>query len=288
MPIVTVNGIELYYEEQGDGPSLVFAHGVGGNHASWYQQVPFFARWYRVITFDDRGFGNSTSDPEGIDRSSFVGDLEALLDALGIDETALVAQSMGGWTMAGFTLRHPGRVRALVMADTLGGITQAGPLADRLAELGRATRDLPQLERVLAPQFPRQNPAKAELYLQLASFNVANRFNLRGSSGSAPSPRTWRNWPFLSSSSSVKRTCSTRRTSFARSMRRFLTRSWLSFPTPVTRSTLSRRMCSIMKSSAFWDPVATVGRAWTERRWARNHRAIVKKQEDQRCSNSSS
>jgi 3-oxoadipate enol-lactonase len=188
VPIVTANGIELYYEEQGDGPSLVFAHGVGGNHASWYQQVPFFARWYRVITFDHRGFGNSTSSPEGVDRSSFVGDLEALLDALGIDETALVAQSMGGWTMAGFTLRHPGRVRALVMADTLGGITQAGPLADRLADLGRATRDLPQLERVLAPQFPRQNPAKAELYLQLASFNVANRFNLRGNSGSTPSP----------------------------------------------------------------------------------------------------
>jgi 3-oxoadipate enol-lactonase len=188
MPIVRANGVELYYEEQGDGPSLIFAHGVGGNHASWYQQAPFFARWYRVITFDHRGFGNSTADPDGVDRASFVGDLEALLAALAIEETALVAQSMGGWTMAGFTLRHPARVRALVMADTLGGITQTGPLADRLANLARATRDLPQLDRVLAPQFPKRHPAQAELYLQLASFNTINRFNLRGSPGSAPSP----------------------------------------------------------------------------------------------------
>ncbi len=55
MPFAPINGIDLYYEEHGDGPPLVFAHGVGGNHASWYQQVPFFARSYRAITCDQRG-----------------------------------------------------------------------------------------------------------------------------------------------------------------------------------------------------------------------------------------
>ena len=188
MPTVSTNGVELYYETQGEGPCIVFAHGVGGNHASWYQQVPFFARWYQVITFDHRGFGNSTDDPRGPGRGAFVDDLEGLLDALEIEETALVAQSMGGSTLAGYTLRHPGRVRALVMADTLGGMTERGPLAELQAELARKTRDLPQLKRVLAPDFPSRNKWEAELYLQIASFNAVDRFNLRGDAGPAPSP----------------------------------------------------------------------------------------------------
>lgn len=188
MPTVSTNGVDLYYESQGDGPPIVFAHGVGGNHASWYQQVPFFARWYRVITFDHRGFGNSSDDPTGPGRAAFVDDLEGLLSALGVEQTALVAQSMGGWTMLEYTLRHPERVRGLVMADTLGGITEPGPLADLQADLAGRTRDLPQLDRVLAPGFPSRHPAQAELYLQIASFNRADRFNLRGDTGVSPRP----------------------------------------------------------------------------------------------------
>ena len=44
MPKTQVNGIDLYYEVHGDGPAIVFAHGAGGNHLSWWQQVPVFAR----------------------------------------------------------------------------------------------------------------------------------------------------------------------------------------------------------------------------------------------------
>jgi 3-oxoadipate enol-lactonase len=188
MPAFSINGIDCYYESRGEGPALVFAHGVGGNHASWFQQVPFFSRWYRTVTFDHRGFGNSDDIPEGPGRSAFVDDLEALIDGLGIEDVALVAQSMGGWTMLGYSLRHPGRVKALIMADTLGGITAPGPLADLQAATGARTRNLPQLERVVAPGYAERNPVQAGLYLQIASFNVADRFNLRGDTGVAPSP----------------------------------------------------------------------------------------------------
>jgi 3-oxoadipate enol-lactonase len=188
MPVLSTNGIDCYYESHGDGPAVVFAHGVGGNHASWYQQVPFFRRWYRAVTFDHRGFGNSTDVADGPGRAAFVDDLEGLLDGLGIRDVALVAQSMGGWTMLGYAMRHRERVRALVMADTLGGMTEPGPLADLQADIGRRTRDLPQLERVLAPGFAKRHPAKAELYLQMASFNLADRFNLRGDNAPPPRP----------------------------------------------------------------------------------------------------
>jgi pimeloyl-ACP methyl ester carboxylesterase len=177
MAFAPVNGIDLYYEEQGAGPPVVFAHGVGGNHASWYQQVPFFARSYRAITIDQRGFG-STADSNGYGRGSFVDDLRALLDHLGIDRVSLVVQSMGGATGMGFTVRYPERVNALVMADTLVGITLPDELRERQRLNGEATRNLSQLERVVAKDLPVRDPAKAELYLQIASFNAnnANRF----------------------------------------------------------------------------------------------------------------
>ena len=62
MALASVNGIELYYESTGEGPAVVFLHGAGGNHLSWWQQVPLFSERYRCITIDHRGFGQST-DP---------------------------------------------------------------------------------------------------------------------------------------------------------------------------------------------------------------------------------
>ena len=124
MPYLSVNGIDLYYECHGQGPALVLAHGSGGNHASWWQQVPYFSQSYQVITFDHRGFGLSADVPDGPGRDAFVDDLTGLLDHLEIQQAALVAQSMGGSTCLGFTARHPDRVRALVMADTPGGINE--------------------------------------------------------------------------------------------------------------------------------------------------------------------
>ncbi|MCH8282189.1 MAG: alpha/beta fold hydrolase, partial [Chloroflexi bacterium] len=96
MPQAPVNGIELYYESHGEGPAIVFAHGRGGNHMSWWQQVPAFREEYRCITFDHRGWGASPDSANPRGRSAFVEDLTGLLDHLGVDRTFLVAQSMGG------------------------------------------------------------------------------------------------------------------------------------------------------------------------------------------------
>ncbi len=170
MPTAPVNGIDLYYEVQGSGPTVVFAHGAGGNHASWYQQVPYFARFFEVVTFDHRGFGNS-DDTNGLGRGGFVDDLRGLLDHLGREKVALVAQSMGGATCMGLTAQHPERVSALVMADTFGGMTLPEPFHTQQQERSQATRGLSQLDRVVSKSLPSRDPAKAQLYLQLASFN---------------------------------------------------------------------------------------------------------------------
>jgi 3-oxoadipate enol-lactonase len=170
MPVAQVNGIELYYEVHGSGPTVIFAHGAGGNHASWYQQVPFFARYYEVVTFDHRGFGKS-DDVNGLGRGGFVNDLEGLVAHLGREKVALVAQSMGGGTCMGYTARHPERVSALVMADTFGGMTLPEPYHSQQQARSEQTRGLSQLDRVVSKSLPVRDPAKAELYLQIASFN---------------------------------------------------------------------------------------------------------------------
>jgi len=113
-------GCEIYYELTGEGPALVFAHGLGGNHLSWWQQVPAFCDRYSCITLAHRGFAPSSPIQGGPDPNDYGDDLAALLDHLGFAETRIVAQSMGGWTATGFALKAPARVKALVMACTTG------------------------------------------------------------------------------------------------------------------------------------------------------------------------
>lgn len=115
-------GEEIYYETYGSGDPVVLSHGLGGNHAIWYQQVPVLAQSYRVIVWDQRGFGRSTNRENKAGPAAFVEDLTALLDHLQIARANLIGQSMGGWTVMGFALKHPERVRSLVMADTIGGL----------------------------------------------------------------------------------------------------------------------------------------------------------------------
>ena len=63
MPFLERDGARLYYETHGAGPALVFVHGLGGGHLSWWQQVPHFRDRYTCVIFDHRGFGLSTESP---------------------------------------------------------------------------------------------------------------------------------------------------------------------------------------------------------------------------------
>jgi 3-oxoadipate enol-lactonase len=138
---LAVGAFSLYYEVTGSGagPALVFLHGAGGNHLSWWQQVPYFMRWFECVAIDHRGFGLSP-DPEDLFNRAHAGDLARLLDHLKIERAALVAQSMGGWTAIGYALEHPDRVAAIVLADTPGGILTPEMRLDR--DAGRRPMDV--------------------------------------------------------------------------------------------------------------------------------------------------
>ena len=171
MPYCVVNGTNLYYETFGEGLPVVFAHGSGGNHASWFYQIQEFSGRCRVVVFDHRGFGNS-DDAGNLGRSAMVDDLAGLIDHLGIERAVLVAQSMGGGTCAGYTVRHPERVLGLALCDTLTGIRLPPSVAPIMAEVNKRTGSLPQAVRVLGVKTRERSPERAILYTELASFNT--------------------------------------------------------------------------------------------------------------------
>jgi 3-oxoadipate enol-lactonase len=176
MPFVETNGITLYYEVHGHGPAVVLAHPGGGNHLSWWQQVPAFAQRHTCITFDHRGHG-STRDVENDPGAAAYGqDLIGLLDHLGIEKTAIVGQSMGGWTAVSITQDHPNRVSALVLANSTGGIRD--PELDVHINAIKTWHPRQIWAGAYASDFPQREPAHAFLYQQITAWNVRRPANL--------------------------------------------------------------------------------------------------------------
>jgi 3-oxoadipate enol-lactonase len=176
MPRAEINGISLYYESHGpaDAEAIVFAHGAGGSHLSWWQQVPYFSKHYRCVTFDHRGFGSSPDIDGGPGSNAFAEDLRALLDQLGIGSAYLVAQSMGGRTCMGFTVAYPQRVKALVMCDTIGAMSDAS--LEQTRQRANAARPTATLDTGAYNQALKQTrPQLAFLYDTIRGLNPPRR-----------------------------------------------------------------------------------------------------------------
>jgi 3-oxoadipate enol-lactonase len=100
-------------ESVGEGPTIVLIHGGLVDRRLWDNQVAALAGDHQVIRYDLRGLGRS-SVPEG--PFSHLDDLDRLLDALAVGRAVLVGLSLGGMIAMDYTLEHPARVRALVLA----------------------------------------------------------------------------------------------------------------------------------------------------------------------------
>lgn len=170
----------------------MFAHGLGGNHLSWWQQVAHFASSYTCVVFAHRGFTPSSAVAGEAAPDAYADDLAALIDELGLKDVALIAQSMGGWTCLEYALREPARVRALVMASTSGAINCAKldnfsrAFDDWLAYSKKTFEDLQarDLSVAIGERMEREQPALARLYRQItqltpADFREAVRARLR-------------------------------------------------------------------------------------------------------------
>jgi pimeloyl-ACP methyl ester carboxylesterase len=118
MPKARVNGIQLYYEEVGQGLPLVFVHEFAGDVQSWQPQLSFFGRRYRAIAFNARGYPPSDvpEDPAAYSQQQAADDIRGLLDALAIPRAHVCGLSMGGYATLHFGLTYPDRALSLVVA----------------------------------------------------------------------------------------------------------------------------------------------------------------------------
>ncbi len=187
MPTVETNNATIYYEIHGEGPAVVFAHGRGGNAASWWQQVAHFAQSYKVAVFDHRCFGRSRCKAEDFDRTEFAKDLIAIRDAESFETAAIVCQSMGGWTGLRTAAFHGERVDCLILSNTPGGLDTPA-VAEALAKSRKRFAEEGVGSAAVAPDFPKRKPDAAYLYTQIGSLNVNLPEDLSGRGPGSISP----------------------------------------------------------------------------------------------------
>lgn len=128
MPVVVTHGIELYYETQGTGTPLVLLAGLGYPGWQWHRMAPLLASHCQVIVPDNRGVGRSSKPPGPYTAAMLAADTVGLLDALDIDQAAILGHSMGGFIAQALALEYPQRVGKLILAATNFGGPRHTPI----------------------------------------------------------------------------------------------------------------------------------------------------------------
>lgn len=100
----------------GDGPVVIFVHGIGGNRSNWADQLRSLSGNYRAVAIDLRGYGDSQDPAGSLDFFDFVEDISRTLDCIGAKRAHLVGLSMGGLVVQAFYARHRARALSLTLA----------------------------------------------------------------------------------------------------------------------------------------------------------------------------
>jgi len=128
--------MSITYVTAGQGPAVVFLHGLGADHQQWNLTMPAVVEGRQVVALDFPGHGKSTFKigyPYSIRKNAEA--TLAVMDRLKIQRAVLVGNSMGGQTALYLAIHHPDRVRALALASPVG-VAQFGILERYLTRFG--------------------------------------------------------------------------------------------------------------------------------------------------------
>lgn len=124
MATASVNGVELFYEVEGEGPPLLLIAGLGANSSSWATIKPLLKSRFTCITFDNRGVGRSAvpAGPYTIDQMA--DDAAALIRHLALGPVAAVGWSLGGSVLQGLLIRNGELVSKAVLLSAFPSYTE--------------------------------------------------------------------------------------------------------------------------------------------------------------------
>ncbi len=119
MPHITANGLDIHYERTGQGPRLLFISGTGGDLRVRPNMLDGpFARTFDLVAYDQRGLGQTEKPDRPYAMADYADDAAGLMDALGWEDALVIGVSFGGMVAQNLIVRHPQRVRRLVLACT--------------------------------------------------------------------------------------------------------------------------------------------------------------------------
>ncbi len=153
----TPDGVQLHYEESGEGQTIVFVHEFAGDHRSWEAQMRYFSRRYRCVAYSARGYTPSDIPSIGSMYSQDIArdDILAILDHLDVEKGHIVGLSMGGFATLHFGIHYSERAHSLVVAGCGYG-----------AEPDRRTQFREETEQAAATIESSTGDAFAEQYAQ--------------------------------------------------------------------------------------------------------------------------
>ena len=178
MPKIAVNGLQLYYEVEGDGEPVVLIPGFAAGRWIWFKQTTNLSQNFRVVIFDPRGV-SASDKPEGPQTIDLLADDVAhLLTTIGITSAHIVGASFGGFVAQEFALKYPSMTRKLVLCCTsFGGPNHIIPAPETLMALA-STKGLNSEERMRAnlllaftPEFVQTQAAEVDQIVHLRATN---------------------------------------------------------------------------------------------------------------------